>query len=278
MLKTKLLIATAVAGIMFSNSAFAEQCAINYDNNGAVSCTCKDKNHKYDGEINVVGMSYVDKTPDVAYLSFTAFAKNEEASVAESKVNDQVKLLTSFVLTVVKDDNAVTSGSINVRPKYEHCLRKQCIWKQELAGFEASRTVTVRVKDFNLIGEITSNALNKAGISKVNGITYDLLNRDAAQKEADSLAVADAIEKARRLAQGFSAELDSVPLSISYGTAGYDTTPKPMPVYEARTMSLNAVDGAENGYSQYVPEKLRITSNVYVSYAIRETKQKLIAK
>lgn len=272
MLKTKLLIATAVAGIMFGNSVLAEQCSINYDNNGAVSCTCKDKNHKYDGEINVVGMSYVDKTPDVAYLSFTAFAKNEEASVAESKVNDQVKLLTSFVLTVVKDDDAVTSGSVIVRPKYEHCLRKQCIWKQEFEGFEASRTVTVRVKDFTLIGEITSNALDKAGISKVNGITYDLLNKDAAQKEADSLAVADAIEKARRLAQGFSAELDSVPLSISYGTAGYDTTQRPMPVYEARTMSLNAVDGAENGYSQYVPEKLRITSSVYVSYAIRETK------
>lgn len=271
MLKTKLLIATAVAGIMFGNSVLAEQCSINYDNNGAVSCICKDKNHKYDGEINVVGMSYVDKTPDVAYLSFTAFAKNEEASVAESKVNDQVKLLTSFVLTVVKDDDAVTSGSVIVRPKYGHCLRN--IWKQEFEGFEASRTVTVRVKDFNLIGEITSNALDKAGISRVNGITYDLLNRDAAQKEADSLAVADAIEKARRLAHGFSAELvDSVPLSISYGTAGYDTTPRSMPVYEARTMSLNAVDGAENGYSQYVPEKLRITSNVYVSYAIRETK------
>ncbi len=269
MLKTKLLIATAVAGIMFSNSAFAEQCAINYDNNGAVSCTCKDKNHKYDGEINVVGVGYVDKTPDVAYLSFTAFAENEEASVAESKVNDQVKLLTSFVLTVVKDDDAVTSGSVNVRPKYKYFLRKP---KQEFAGFEVSRTVTVRVKDFNLIGEIISNALDKAGISKVNSITYDLLNRDVAQKEADSLAVADAIEKARRLAQVFSAELDSVPLSISYGTAGYDSTPRPMPVYEARTMSLNAVDGAENGYSQYVPEKLRITSNVYVSYAIRETK------
>lgn len=275
MLKTKLLIATAVAGIMFSNSAFAEQCAINYDNNGAVSCTCKDKNHKYDGEINVVGVGYVDKTPDVAYLSFTAFAENEEASVAESKVNDQVKLLTSFVLTVVKDDDAVTSGSVNVRPKYKYFLRKP---NQEFAGFEVSRTVTVRVKDFNLIGEIISNALDKAGISKVNSITYDLLNRDVAQKEADSLAVADAIEKARRLAQVFSAELDSVPLSISYGTAGYDSTPRPMPVYEARTMSLNAVDGAENGYSQYVPEKLRITSNVYVSYAIRETKQKLIAK
>lgn len=275
MLKTKLLIATAVAGIMFSNSAFAEQCAINYDNNGAVSCTCKDKNHKYDGEINVVGVGYVDKTPDVAYLSFTAFAENKEASVAESKVNDQVKLLTSFVLTVVKDDDAVTSGSVNVRPKYKYFLRKP---QQEFAGFEVSRTVTVRVKDFNLIGEIISNALDKVGISKVNSITYDLLNRDVAQKEADSLAVADAIEKARRLAQVFSAELDSVPLSISYGTAGYDSTPRPMPVYEARTMSLNAVDGAENGYSQYVPEKLRITSNVYVSYAIRETKQKLIAK
>lgn len=275
MLKTKLLIATAVAGIMFSNSAFAEQCAINYDNNGAVSCTCKDKNHKYDGEINVVGVGYVDKTPDVAYLSFTAFAENEEASVAESKVNDQVKLLTSFVLTVVKDDDAVTSGSVNVRPKYKYFLRKP---NQEFAGFEVSRTVTVRVKDFNLIGEIISNALDKVGISKVNSITYDLLNRDVAQKEADSLAVADAIEKARRLAQAFSAEHDSVPLSISYGTAGYDSTPRPMPVYEARTMSLNSVDGAENGYSQYVPEKLRITSNVYVSYAIRETKQKLIAK
>lgn len=269
MLKTKLLIATAVAGIIFSNSAFAEQCSINYDNNGAVSCTCKDKNHKYDGEINVVGMSYVDKAPDVAYLSFTAYAENREASVAESKVNDQVKLLTSFVSTVVKDEDSVTSGSVNVRPKYDYNRKEQ---KQEFAGFEASRTVTVRVKDFNLIGEITSNALDKAGISRVNGITYDLLNRDAAQKEADSLAVADAIEKARRLAQGFSAELDSVPLSITYGTAGYDTTPRPMPVYEARMMSLKAVDGAENGYSQYVPEKLRITSNVYVSYAIRETK------
>lgn len=274
MLKTKLLIATAVAGIMFGNSVLAEQCSINYDNNGAVSCTCKDKNHKYDGEINVVGMSYVDKTPDVAYLSFTAFAENREASVAESKVNDQVKLLTSFVSTVVKDDDAVTSGSVNVRPKYDYNRKEQ---KQEFAGFEASRTVTVRVKDFNLIGEITSNALDKAGISRVNGITYDLLNKDAAQKEADSLAVADAIEKARRLAQGFSAELDSVPLSISYGTADYDATQRPMPVNEARIMSLK-VDGAENGYSQYVPEKLRITSNVYVSYAIRETKQKLIAK
>lgn len=269
MLKTKLLIATAVAEIMFSNSVLAEQCSINYDNNGAVSCSCKDKNHKYDGEINVVGMSYVDKAPDVAYLSFTAFAENREASVAESRVNDQVKLLTSFVSTIVKDDDAVTSGSVNVLPKYEYNRKEQ---KQEFAAFEASRIVTVRVKNFHLIGKITSNALDKAGISKVNGITYDLLNKDNAQKEADSLAVADAIEKARRLAQGFSAELDSVPLSITYGTAGYDTTPRPMPVYESRMMSLKAVDGAENGYSQYVPEKLRITSNVYVSYAIRETK------
>lgn len=264
----KLLLSSVVAGIVFCNSALAEQCSINYDNNGAVSCTCKDKNHKYDGEINVTGIGVVEKAPDVAYLSFTAYAKDKSASIAESKVNGQVQLLTTFASIAggVKEDR-VTSGSVNVRPKYEYNRKEQ---KQEFAGFEASRTVTVKVKDFNLIGEVTSTALDKAGIHRINGITYDILDKSTAQKEADQLAVADAIEKARRLAQGFNAELESVPLSVTYGV--YDNTPRPVPVYEARMMSLKAVDGGENGYSQYVPEKIRITSNVYVSYAIRETK------
>ncbi|MGN0901718.1 MAG: SIMPL domain-containing protein [Succinivibrio sp.] len=273
MLRSSLIMTALVASLMMctvhaADQHFTEQ-SLEYRH-----VQHPDRIRPHRGQLNVVGSSYVEKTPEIAYMSFTAYAAEQDAALAESKVNEMVERLNVFLTVAAEKNISITSDSINIRPKYHYNRDTQ---RQEFDSFEAYRNVRIGVKDFSLIGDLIKEALSKANISRVNGITYDLLDRESALKEADAKAVADAKEKASRLAEGFNCSVDEVPVSVTYGHVPFNGI---HPFMGAKMAMMDQVDGAaENAVSasassNYSPEKIKVTSTVYVTFDLKSLKDK----
>lgn len=228
--------------------------------------------------LNVTGTGYVDKEPDVAYLKFTAYAEHENPSQAASLANQQVLLLETFSKQEMNKKTHLTSGSVSVRPKFRTVCEKNIITpnscKAKIVGFEALRNITVKVEDFSLIWKITEYAFNKAQISKIDGITYDILNKSSARAEAGELAVKDAQDKALGLANGLNLELGR-PENISFGEISSDM-PRMLPLVETKELPVSRASKnlEENDNTPttptYKPDTVRVSSTVYVTYPLKE--------
>lgn len=244
------------------------------------SCSCLPTPHpqsvlEQKPTLNVTGTGYVDKEPDVAYLKFTAFAEHENPSQAASQVNQQVQLLESFLKQEENKKTHLTLGSVSVRSKFRTVCEKHILTlnscKAKIVGFEALRNITVKVEDFSLIWKITEFAFNKAQISKIDGITYDILNKSSARAEAGELAVKDAQNKALGLANGLNLELGR-PENISFKEISSDM-PRMLPLVETKELRASKIlEENDNTPTTptYKPDTVRVSSTVYVTYPLKE--------
>ncbi len=216
--------------------------------------TCEDS-----GIIEVVGYAKVEALPDVAVLEFQATYTDKEAKTARNKVEEMVSALYKKVTTLNIGKDEFISASLNIYPKYRYSEKNKKIFE----GYVCTRNVSFKIKDFSLIDKITSMAI-ESGIKDVNGFYYEIADTEALKRKADALAIADAKDKIKRLAEGFAVKVKKA-CSLKFDeNVG--------PVYRAKNvnrMMLNAsAVTSEVEPVEYTPQKQAVESSVYATFAI----------
>src|SRR5690606_29584124 len=115
--------------------------------------------------------------------------------------------------------------------------------RQTPRGYVARNTIEVRVDDLGRLGEVMDASVG-SGATSVHGLRFDLKQRNASEREALTLAVADAMLRAEAAASGAKRTVDRVvriaegaPISIvrpeaaAFRVAAADQ-PAPTPVAE----------------------------------------------
>ncbi len=209
------------------------------------------------GRIDVTGYGKVESAPDLAKLSFTVNSKQETASEARADAENKVTAFFKALggLKIPKDK--IIAESISVYPEYT--TDKQ--GKRQLLDYAARRTVRVELEDFTLIGPVTDAAM-QSGIDNIGGFSYALKDPQSAQLEADSKAIADARDKAERLAKGFGVTLGQ-PCSLQFAEGTATPVVRPRAMAMAKTASNDAVE------AEYSQDTLTVSSRVKAVYAIR---------
>jgi len=106
----------------------------------------------------------------------------------------------------------VQTSNLSLSPRWDNSLFSST-GQRKIAGFVASNTVTVRVRDLEKLGTVL-DAVVQNGANTFNGLYFGLQEPKPAQDAARKVAVADALRKAQLYAVAAGVTLGDV-LTIS---------------------------------------------------------------
>ena len=152
----------------------------------------------------VSGEGVVTAVPDQAWIRIGAesrakVSKDAQARNAEAMTAVQQKMTA---LGIPKD--AVRTLAIDLQMEYDYANGRQTP-----RGYVARNTIEVRVDDFAKLGDVLDAAVG-SGATTLHGLRFDVKRREALEREAMRLAVANAMGRAEALAAGARRSIDRV--------------------------------------------------------------------
>ncbi|ANB27344.1 hypothetical protein A6F57_01255 [Alteromonas stellipolaris] len=174
----------------------------------------------------------------------------------DKRVNDFLNGLQEFQI----DEKNVSASNISTEPNYYYTDDD----KQELDGYIASRTIKVTLNKIESLNDFLVFALS-VNVNEIRNIEFQSSLKEQLKKEAISLAVRDAKDKAESMAEAFGAKLgkvysiDSENQSQRYRYGSNDSVEK-IQVTGSRIESENFEPG------RYLQENIVFSAAVYVVF------------
>ena len=204
-----LLLAVAALGVTACASPLAQAAPV-------AQATEPATGSEFPRTLSINGHGEVNLTPDIAYIYVGVHTENEGAGAAVAENNEQAQ----SVIDALKDagiqaeDIGTTNFSLYYSQNYDFEGRPTD------ARYVVDNTVLITVRDLEQLGDILGTAID-AGANSVNGISFDVSDKDAALVDARKLAVEDARAQAEELAGLAEVELGEIQSINMYG--GYPT-------------------------------------------------------
>jgi len=175
----------------------------------------------------------VRSSPDVAFITFGVVTEAKTADEAMKLNAQKMNAVFSAVKAQgIAEKNVQTTG-LNLNAVYDY---PQNGGTPVLRGYQATNRISVRVEDVKKLGGAT-DAVVKAGINQIDGVSFGLKNPAAAEDQARQTAITTLNARAELYARSLGKSVKRVKsLSENASTA----SPGPMPVYRAMAMKAEA--------------------------------------
>jgi uncharacterized protein YggE len=182
--------------------------------------------------------------PDIALLSLSVMREAKTARAALDANNDAMAAVIAAMKAAGIAERDLQTAGVQINPRYNYSNKPDGSQEAELVAYQVTNTLSVRVRDIDKTGDILDKAVT-LGVNQGGGISFTNENPTAALTEARKKAVADAIAKAKTLAEAAGASVGRV-LEITDLTF----SPRPMPVSAKAFDAARAVP-IENGENTY---------------------------
>lgn len=196
----------------------------------------------------VTGEGRAALAPDMALLSLSVMREAATAREALDANNAAMAAVIAAMKASGVEDRDLQTAGIQISPRYDYNNKPDGTQEARLAAYQVTNTLSVRVRDLARTGEIIDRAVT-LGVNQGGGITFTNEDPSAALTEARKKAVADAIAKARTLAEAAGVSLGRV---IDISEQSYASGPEP---FLAKAMPADAavpVEAGENAYKVQV--------------------------
>jgi uncharacterized protein YggE len=219
--------------------------------------------------ITVNGESERFVAPDLATVMFTVSKEGNTASAAQEAATQITNRALAYLEGEGIEEKDIQTSSYSVYPKYEYpnriCLPEYCPpqGNPEIVGYEASQTVTVKVRDIDAAGTVLAG-LGDTGVTNLSGPNFTVEDEEDIRREVRKEAIADAKEQARELARDLGVRLVRI---VSFSDGGYY-----QPYYSREAYGMGGADAAmaTNAPAPELPAgENRIFSQVSITYEIR---------
>lgn len=221
--------------------------------------------------LHVQAQSWVEVEPDKATLSARLWENTPAASTLEDtdsgELSDARERLENRASELIKameeigiEQRAINAGSLNVYPEHVAGPRNDDGEQETLMRTRLERPFSIELTDIGQLGEVF-DAMISAGVNTLDGVQFDLQDRDAATDEA----LTKALEKARH-----KADLMASTLGVRLGQVQRIEEAQ-APIFQPRMMAMRAESDAmgSGSASDYRPGTIRIDAEVNVEWAIR---------
>lgn len=162
--------------------------------------------------LSINGHGEVTLTPDIAYIYVGVHTEMEAAADAVAENNDQAQTVIDALRAagIAAEDISTSNFSLWFSQNYD-------LNGQPTDGkYVVDNTVYITVRDLDALGDILDTAIG-AGANSVNGISFDVSDKEAALAEAREKAVADARAQAGELAELAGVDLGEIQSISMYG-------------------------------------------------------------
>ena len=146
------------------------------------------------------GQVYV--APDVVYIYVGVHTESKDVSEALAKNNTQAQAVANSLKTMGVDPKDVQTTAFNVVPQAEFTPEGQPAGNK----YVVDNTVYVTVHDLTNLGKLLT-AVVADGANSINGIQFDIQNKEKAQADARKLAIQNAKAQAQEMADAAGVKL-----------------------------------------------------------------------
>ncbi|CAG0977681.1 MAG: SIMPL domain-containing protein [Rhizobiaceae bacterium] len=196
----------------------------------------------------VMGEGQAALAPDMALLSLSVMREAPTAREALDANNAAMAAVIAAMKASGVEDRDLQTAGIQISPRYDYSNKPDGTQEARLAAYQVTNTLSVRVRDLARTGEIIDKAVT-LGVNQGGGVTFANDDPSAALTEARKKAVADAIAKARTLAEAAGVSLGRV---VEISEQSYVSGPEP---FLAKALPADAavpVEAGENSYKVQV--------------------------
>jgi len=221
--------------------------------------------------LSVQAQSWVEVEPDKATLSARLWENtpavstledtdSEALSSARERLEQRASELIAAMEEIGIEQRAINAGSLNVYPEHVAGPRNDDGEQDTLMRTRLERPFSVELTNIDQLGDVL-DALIGAGVNALDGVQFDLQDRDAATDEA----LTKALEKARHKADLMASTLD-----VTLGSVQRIEETQ-APIFQPRMMAMRAESDAmsSGSASDYRPGTIRIDAGVNVEWALR---------
>lgn len=219
--------------------------------------------------ITMTGHGEVSAVPDIASVNFTITRQAKTVQVAQQQVTEVETKALTFLKESGVEEKDIKTANVSYNPQYSYvnasgvpCPNWNCPGgKQVIIGYEASESVTVKVRKTDDAGKIIEG-LGVVGVTNLNGPDFTIDDEDELKGEARRQAIAEAKEKAEALAKDLGVKLGRV---SSFSESGN------FPIYYAKDARMATEGMATNQASapQLPTGENLVTVDVTITYEIR---------
>ncbi|MDN6179924.1 MAG: SIMPL domain-containing protein [Halomonas subglaciescola] len=195
--------------------------------------------------------------------------QREKHEKARKEARDALEKRAANLVDALEDNTdikreAISAGSLSVSPQRSAPANAQGDDEQKtLTRTRLERPVSIKLDDLDKVEDVL-NALMESGVNRLDGVTFDLKDRDAATEKA----LVKALEKARQKAALMADTLD-----VELGRLMYvEETRSPSFAPRMMSISADAQGKAESSAVQpeYRPGTIDIDAGVNVKWALED--------
>jgi uncharacterized protein YggE len=217
--------------------------------------TLKQSEGVYTGatSINVVGEGEVQVKPDLGMFSFSVLAEGKDAVEAQKLSAEKINAIIAAMKEGGVEEKDIKTTNYNLAPKYAY-EEVACAWgtycppsNPKIIGYEVSQMVEIKVRDLAKAGDLISKAGEK-GATNMSNLQFTVDDEQVSKAEAREKAIADAKEKAKKLADDLGVRLVKM-TSFYEQDGGY----YPMPMYEGYGGDMMAKSASFDSISPQMP-------------------------
>jgi len=165
--------------------------------------------------LTVNGVGQVTVSPDVAYVSIGIQTEDPSVGSAVRANNATAQAVVDAIKSFGVEERDITTTNFSVYLQERYDDKGNVVEKT----YVVQNTVSVTVRKLDTLGDLL-DAVTQAGANAINGVVFDVENRNEVINQARTLAVESARQQAEALAKAAGVTLGEVQ-SISF----YDTVP-----------------------------------------------------
>ncbi len=199
--------------------------------------------------IIVSGEGEATLVPDIAILTLSVMREAPTASAALEDNNKAMAAVVDALKAAAIAPRDLQTAGIAINPRYEYTQRADGTQEGKLVAYQVSNTLTVRVRDIAKTGVLIDQAVS-LGVNNGGGISFTNEDPKPALDDARRKAVADAMAKAKLLAEAAGVTLGRV-TEISDTVSNSPPVPIQAKAYLARSDAA-PVEAGENSYTAQV--------------------------
>lgn len=170
--------------------------------------------------VTVNGSGTITLTPDMATISVGVSTQDKDAQVALDDNNAQSQAIreTLAKFNIAEDDIKTTNFSIWPRQNYDR--------DGEITGtvYVVQNTVLITVRDLGQLGKVL-DAVVRSGANQINGINFNIADRETAYQQALEAAMDNARNRAEALTNAADVSLGEVQNINTYVSGGGPIVP-----------------------------------------------------
>jgi uncharacterized protein len=202
----------------------------------------------------VTGEGVVKAAPDQAWMTLVAESRAKNSRDAQSQTAQAMTTIQQKLAGagIGKDAVRTIAAELNIDAEWTN-------GRQVPRGYVARNVIEVRIDDVMKVGDVMDLAVT-SGATAVQGVRFDIKQRDALEREALKRATADARARADAAAAGAGRAVDKV-LRIEEPGARPIPPPQPMMMMRAAV--------AEQAQTPVVAGEIEIRANITLTASLK---------